>query len=150
MELLRGRNEGVLFPTGAQALRMGPGGRDSGGRIQADRETGGESVELFESLRSSGMPQNQQHDRRTDAENGPPSEFDVLLSRKFGGCRIEHQGLGAYSQFRSLQPETVKEHDGWKSPAEWPDKSRYHENWLQNLLTSASMGGYRFAPPNPL
>ncbi len=72
-DLKKGRAEGVLFPTGAQALRMGRGGRDSGGRIQADKETEGEPVELFEGLRSSGMPQDRQHDRQADAENGPPS-----------------------------------------------------------------------------
>ncbi len=31
----------------------------------------------------------------------------------------------------------------WRSPAERLNQHRYHDDWLQNLLVSASLGGYR-------
>ena len=52
--------------------------------------------------------------------------------------------------FAPCNPRTVKKHNGWCSPAERINKSRYHENWLQNLLISASLGGFQRVPPNPL
>jgi len=65
-------------------------------------------------------------------------------------AELSIRGWALIHNFAPYNPRTVKEHDGWKSPAEWLNKSRYHENWLQNLLISASMGGFRHAPPNPL
>jgi hypothetical protein len=38
---------------------------------------------------------------------------------------------------------------GWQSPAERINEHRCHEQWLQNLLISASCGGYRTPPQNP-
>ena len=38
---------------------------------------------------------------------------------------------------------------GWQSPAERINEHRYHDQWLQNLLISASCGGYRTPPQNP-
>lgn len=35
----------------------------------------------------------------------------------------------------------------WQSPAERLNKHRYHDNWLQNLLISASCAGYRHRSP---
>lgn len=40
-------------------------------------------------------------------------------------------------------PNTVKKYKGMRSPAERLNGFKYHENWLQNLLISASLGGYR-------
>jgi len=40
-------------------------------------------------------------------------------------------------------PETVKNHNNMVSPFERLNKFKYHENWLQNLLIAASLGGYR-------
>ena len=37
---------------------------------------------------------------------------------------------------------------GWQSPAERLNQHRYHDQWLQNLLISASCGGYRTPPQN--
>ncbi len=70
-----------------------------------------------------------------------------------GSLAAAESGIGGWAlihDFAPCNPKTVKEHDGLKSPAEWLNKIRYHENWLQNLLTSASMGGFRHPPPNPL
>jgi hypothetical protein len=40
-------------------------------------------------------------------------------------------------------PSETKQHD-WQSPAERLNQHRDHENWLQNLLVSASCGGYYY------
>ena len=49
--------------------------------------------------------------------------------------------------FAPSNPLTVKKYDGLQSPAERLNRSHYHDNWLQNLLISASLGGYRNAAP---
>lgn len=38
---------------------------------------------------------------------------------------------------------SVTKRTGWQSPAEQLNRHRYHDNWLENLLISASCGGYR-------
>jgi hypothetical protein len=45
--------------------------------------------------------------------------------------------------FRPWHPATERANNGWRSPAERLNKHRYHGDWLQNLLVSASLGGYR-------
>jgi hypothetical protein len=47
--------------------------------------------------------------------------------------------------FRPWNPATARANDGWRSPAERLNVHRYHDDWLQNLLISASLGGFR--PP---
>lgn len=42
---------------------------------------------------------------------------------------------------------SITRRDGWQSPAERLNKHRYHDDWLQNLLISASCGGYRYRQP---
>lgn len=51
--------------------------------------------------------------------------------------------------FAPWSPATTRDNDGWSSPAERLNKHRYHHSWLQNLLASASLGGFRGAPQNP-
>ena len=49
-------------------------------------------------------------------------------------------------------PEAARDNGPWRSPAERLNQHRYHEDWLQNLLVSASLGGYRRGedpPHNP-
>jgi hypothetical protein len=45
--------------------------------------------------------------------------------------------------FRPWSPATARANDGYHSPAERLNRHRYHDNWLHNLLVSASLGGYR-------
>jgi hypothetical protein len=45
--------------------------------------------------------------------------------------------------FAPWNPSTTRHNDGWRSPAERLNQHRYHDCWLQNLLVSASLGGYR-------
>jgi len=52
--------------------------------------------------------------------------------------------------FRPWNPVTARANDGWRSPAERRNEHRYHDDWLQNLLISASLGGFcRCSPPSP-
>lgn len=45
---------------------------------------------------------------------------------------------------------TARKNRGWRSPAERLNQHRYHDCWLQNLLISASLNGYRCpVPQNP-
>jgi len=52
--------------------------------------------------------------------------------------------------FAPFNPRTVAVKNGLRSPAETLNGFSYHSSWLQNLLISASLGGYRQSPPNPL
>jgi hypothetical protein len=45
--------------------------------------------------------------------------------------------------FRPWNPATARANGGWRSPAERVNKHRYHDNWLHNLLVSASLAGFR-------
>jgi hypothetical protein len=45
--------------------------------------------------------------------------------------------------FRPWNPATARANNGWRSPAERVNRHRYHDNWLQNLLVSASLAGFR-------
>ncbi len=49
--------------------------------------------------------------------------------------------------FAPWSPATTKVNGGWTSPAERLNQHRYHDNWLQNILISESLGGYRQGPP---
>jgi hypothetical protein len=51
--------------------------------------------------------------------------------------------------FAPLNPWTVSQ-KGHKSSFERVNGFQYHDNWLQNLLIAASLGGNRTGPPNPL
>ena len=75
------------------------------------------------------------------------------MSRYFEGCQHLHGSPGAAGlhvrawallhNFRPWGKEAVRANEGWRSPAERLNGHRYHGDWLQNLLVSASLGGYR-------
>jgi hypothetical protein len=52
--------------------------------------------------------------------------------------------------FAPWNPWTTKQYNGLYCPAQRLNQFAYHPNWLQNLLTSASLGGFRSTPRNPL
>lgn len=56
------------------------------------------------------------------------------------------RGWGLIHNFAPSCPWTARETPGLRSPAERLNGKRYHSEWLQNLLVSASLGGYRRAP----
>lgn len=58
-------------------------------------------------------------------------------------CRRHCRAWALLSNFRPWHPATTRKNHGWRSPAERLNQHRYHDCWLQNLLISASLGGYR-------
>jgi hypothetical protein len=62
-------------------------------------------------------------------------------SPEAGGRHVRAWAL--LQNFRPWGPEAVRANDGWRSPAERLNGHRYHDDWLQNLQVSASLGGYR-------
>jgi hypothetical protein len=45
--------------------------------------------------------------------------------------------------FRPWNPATTRANNGWRCPAERANGHRYHDNWLHNLVVSASLAGFR-------
>ena len=69
-----------------------------------------------------------------------------------GSLEAAEQGIRGWAliqNFAPSNPRTVAKYHGLQSPAERLNGFRYHENWLQNLLISASLGGVRGPPQNP-
>jgi hypothetical protein len=64
-------------------------------------------------------------------------------------AELSIRGWALIHNFAPSNPRTVEKHNGFKSPAERLNQFQYHDNWLQNLLISASLGGYRSPPRNP-
>lgn len=61
-------------------------------------------------------------------------------------AELNIRGWALIQNFAPSNPATIKRYNGLKSPAERLNQSSYSDSWLQNLLISASLGGYR-APP---
>jgi hypothetical protein len=63
-----------------------------------------------------------------------------------GSLEMTNRNIRAFAlihNFAPSCPETVKNHNNMESPFERLNKFKYHEDWLQNLLIAASLGGYR-------
>jgi hypothetical protein len=58
-------------------------------------------------------------------------------------CRLHGRAWALLHNFRPWHPATARANGGWRSPAERLNQHRYHDDWLQNLLVSASLGGHR-------
>jgi hypothetical protein len=75
------------------------------------------------------------------------------MNRYFEDCQHLHGSEAAANRharawallynFRPWHPATTRANKGWRCPAERLNKHRYHDNWLHNLLVSASLAGYR-------
>lgn len=85
------------------------------------------------------------------------------MNEYFQGCQRLHgdqeaaelhcRAWALLHNFASWSPAAVKANDSWQNPAERLNQHRYHANWLQNLLVSASLAGCRrriAAPQNPV
>jgi hypothetical protein len=57
-------------------------------------------------------------------------------------CALHVRAWALLHNFRPWNPATARVNSGWRSPAERLNQHRYHDNWLHNLLASASLGGY--------
>jgi hypothetical protein len=60
-----------------------------------------------------------------------------------GACERHVRAWALLYNFRPWHPAAARDNEGWRSPAERLNRHRYHDDWLQNLLVSASLGGYR-------
>jgi hypothetical protein len=58
-------------------------------------------------------------------------------------CQQHCRGWALLYNFRPWNPATTRANGGWRSPAERLNQHRYQDDWLQNLLVSASLGGFR-------
>ena len=65
------------------------------------------------------------------------------LHGSVAACRLHCRAWALLWNFTPWHPATVRENGGWRCPAERLNRHRYHDCWLQNLLVSASLGGYR-------
>jgi hypothetical protein len=65
-------------------------------------------------------------------------------------CRLHGRAWALLANYAPWHPAVARANEGWQCPAERLNCHRYHDDWLQNLLVSASLGGYRSTPPqNP-
>jgi hypothetical protein len=74
------------------------------------------------------------------------------LHRSAGACDRHVRAWALLHNFRPWHPQVARANGGWRCPAERLNRHRYHGDWLQNLLASASLGGYRrrvIPPPTP-
>jgi len=74
------------------------------------------------------------------------------LHRSAEACGRHVRAWALLFNFRPWHPAAARANGGWRSPAERLNRHRYHDDWLQNLLASASLGGYRrriALPPTP-
>jgi len=62
-------------------------------------------------------------------------------------CRLHCRAWALLWNFTPWHPATARANEGWRCPAERLKQHRYHDCWLQNLLISGSLGGYRCPLP---
>jgi len=60
-----------------------------------------------------------------------------------GVCDRHCRAWALLYNFRPWHPATARANGGGRSPAERANRHRYHDNWLHNLLVSASLAGFR-------
>jgi hypothetical protein len=65
-------------------------------------------------------------------------------------AELNIRGWALIQNFAPSNALTIKKYNGLKSPAERVNKFCYHEKWLKNFLISASLGGFRPPPQNPI
>ena len=58
-------------------------------------------------------------------------------------AELRVRALALLWKFCPSSPQIVKQHDGQACPAERLNHKRYSRNWLQKLLVSGSMNGFR-------
>ena len=72
------------------------------------------------------------------------------LHGSLSACRLHCRAWALLANYAPWHPAVARANQGWRCPAERLNRHRYHDDWLQNLLVSASLGGYRSATPqNP-
>ena len=68
------------------------------------------------------------------------------LHGSLAACRLHCLHCRAWAilaNYVPWHPAVARANEGWRCPAERLNRHRYHDDWLQNLLASASLGGCR-------
>jgi hypothetical protein len=117
---------------------------DKIGKIRKNISKFSAAYDFPDAYRTSNMPERLM--RMTDRHLFNTQYFHGFISSAELGIR----GWALIHNFAPSNPYTVKKYDGLQSPAERLNGFRYHDNWLHNLLISASLGGFRGPPLNPL
>jgi hypothetical protein len=77
----------------------------------------------------------------------PMNGYWVGCQRMHGGTEARRLHSRAWALLHNFSPystQAVRANGGkWRSPAERLNRHRYHDNWLHNLLVSASLAGFR-------
>lgn len=67
--------------------------------------------------------------------------------QRLHGCdaavELHSRAWALLHNFAPWCPQSRRANGGWRSPAERLNEHRYHDNWLHNLLVSASLAGFR-------
>jgi hypothetical protein len=71
------------------------------------------------------------------------------LHRSAQACARHVRAWALLYNYRPWHKAVARANGGWRCPAERFNRHRYHDDWLQNLLASASLGGYRRRIPSP-
>ncbi len=58
-------------------------------------------------------------------------------------CRLHCRAWALLWNFTPWHPASARANQDYRCPAERLNQHRYHDSWLQDLLVSASLGGYR-------
>ena len=58
-------------------------------------------------------------------------------------ARLHSRAWALLRNFAPWSTQAQRVNGPWRSPAERPNQHRYHDNWLHNLLVSASLAGFR-------
>ena len=144
-----------------------PDRRAFGQRLRRLREWAGQALGgeiLQRTLRLCGRSKEYGEAYRHGGAHRTSAMLDRVMRGMNGywvGCQRLHGGEGASRlhsrawallfNFSPWSPQAIRANGGqWHSPAERLNRHRYHDNWLHNLLVSASLGGFRHrtAPPH--
>jgi hypothetical protein len=69
----------------------------------------------------------------------------------FRSANFSIRGWSLIQNFAPYNPRTIKSKSFGSSPAECLNEKKYRDNWLENLMVSASLvTRYKLAPPKPL
>ena len=85
-----------------------------------------------------------------DEVDGPVLRGRATPARLGGACERHCRAWALLHDFGPWRPATARANEGRRSPAEGLNRHRRHDDWLQDLLVSASLGGFRcwMQPPH--
>ena len=136
----------LVLAAASSSAGVGLGPRGQGDRPGEGAGPVRQASGVRQGVRPSRLPSDEQPGGPALATPRLPSVLRPTSPRLDGGRRAGPAGLGVDPQLRPLVPLDGPETPELRSPAERLNGKRYHPEWLQNLLVSASLGGYRRAP----